>query len=77
MNTDGQFETHILKLAAYLHSKDVPFNGLRRLPTGQAIFIFDQPSTKILAEWMLEPGNLINEYEESKNYLRDVLEGKR
>jgi len=74
---NNQFETTHLNQAAYLLSRKVPFNGLKRLPTGQAVFLFDNPSDEILADWIKEPGKFIKSYENARNYLRDILEGRR
>jgi hypothetical protein len=75
MQTNGKFETTDLKLAAFLYSKGVHFYGLSWANPQRAVFVFET-NDDVLAAWLKEDGKFIKKYEDSRNFLRDVLEGK-
>ena len=75
--TNGHYETTGLSLASFLYSKGVKFVGIKWLDSRQAVFLFEQPSSEILAAWMLDEGKFIKRYEDAKNALRDRMESER
>ena len=76
-SNNGHFETTDLKLAAFLYAKGAYFDGLKWLPTRQAVFLFKQPPAELLAAWMLDDGKFIKRYEDARNILRDRVESER
>jgi len=70
---NGIYEVTNLNKASYLLACNVKFNGLRWEPTGKAVFLFDNPSDEVLANWARTPGRFIQNYEACRNKLRDAL----
>ena len=75
---NNKFTTEKLELAAYLYSNNVPFRGVI-WPENQnyALFIFEKPPDELLANWVTTYSKFTKEMKDARNYLRDVIEGKR
>jgi hypothetical protein len=71
------YETPDFNLAVFLHSKNVTFRCLQWPTPQRAVFVFDEPPSDVLLAWMKDEGVFVRKYMDSRNYLRDVLEGKR